>query len=403
MTIFINPATFVINVPKADLTLIQSTPNEIRELDSNLFRHWLDDWMDSEDGIYLPKTHVHNTVVTIDGLDYARTIEVLTPYTVTFEDAQYQVNIVGSNNNIHSRRNPNQVSLVPSNSAGLVGIRATEDGAYDGRVVYDPVNGVAGTGYPIGTYARPSNNVADAKLIAQVRGLGEFQLAPGNYSFGAGDDLSGFVVCGSHAIRTFVQVAAATTVTDVQFEDLILNTSTLDGNTYLKHCVVSEVGGFFGFAEGCVLTGNITITPNTANTYFVDCKSGCVGLGTTDLPKIDLSAPGTHNLAFRNWAGPIKFVNSTNAANTVCLDVGGGGEVIIDSTCTAGMIYIRGVSSITNTSGMTVLTDAQISKADMSAALLAAAQATPVWADIRKVNNVAVTGAGTVGNEWGPA
>lgn len=149
--------TFVITVQRADMTLIATTPSEIRQLDSNVFRGWLHDWSDSPDGMGMPFPFRHNTEVIIDGLAYARTIEILPPYTVTFEEGAYQVNIVGSNNNIHSRRNLNSVSIVPSNSAGLIGMSdmyaATEANkrlieglrphhrGYGNIWYYDPVHG----------------------------------------------------------------------------------------------------------------------------------------------------------------------------------------------------------------------------------------------------------------------
>ena len=43
------------------------------------------------------------------------------------------------------------------------------------------------------------------------------------------------------------------------------------------------------------------------------------------------------------------------------------------------------------------------SAADIAAAILAAAQVTPIHADLRKINAVTVDGAGVPGNEWGPA
>jgi hypothetical protein len=42
------------------------------------------------------------------------------------------------------------------------------------------------------------------------------------------------------------------------------------------------------------------------------------------------------------------------------------------------------------------------SAADIAAAILAAAQITPIHSDIRKVNNTSVGGTGSEGNEWGP-
>jgi hypothetical protein len=43
------------------------------------------------------------------------------------------------------------------------------------------------------------------------------------------------------------------------------------------------------------------------------------------------------------------------------------------------------------------------SAADIAAAILAAAQITPIHSDIRKVNDTSVSGTGSEGNEWGPA
>lgn len=39
----------------------------------------------------------------------------------------------------------------------------------------------------------------------------------------------------------------------------------------------------------------------------------------------------------------------------------------------------------------------------IAAAILAAAQITPIHSNIKKVNDVTVTGTGALGNEWGPA
>jgi hypothetical protein len=71
----------------------------------------------------MPDTHQHNTEVTIAGITYARTIEIINGYSLEFEDGQYTVIIEGSNNNFHDVLNgilvQNQVQVIPTNSAGL--------------------------------------------------------------------------------------------------------------------------------------------------------------------------------------------------------------------------------------------------------------------------------------------
>lgn len=118
MAISINPLTFVISIPKTDMSLVQSSPFEIRELDINAFRLELKAWEDDE-GITFQKTHNHNTEVTISGVILARVVEILEPYTITFEDGNYAVNLIGANSNISDKINLNSVSVRSANSAGL--------------------------------------------------------------------------------------------------------------------------------------------------------------------------------------------------------------------------------------------------------------------------------------------
>lgn len=118
MTISINWGARVINVPRADMTLLQASP-EIRELNLDVFRKALNALQDDPEGMPFPVTHTHNTEVTISGATYARVIEIVNGYTVTFEDGQYAVSMVGANSNVQDVVNVNQVSVRSNNSAGL--------------------------------------------------------------------------------------------------------------------------------------------------------------------------------------------------------------------------------------------------------------------------------------------
>jgi hypothetical protein len=116
MAIAVNWLTKVITVPQGDLTNI--SPG-IYRLDINDFRLALKDIEDGE-GMPFLDTHRHNTTVTLAGLTLARVVEIINGYTITFEDGQYAVQLVGANSNIADVTNVNQVSVRPSNSAGLV-------------------------------------------------------------------------------------------------------------------------------------------------------------------------------------------------------------------------------------------------------------------------------------------
>lgn len=142
MALSIDWATKVITVPQADLTLISGS---LYELDVDAFRLELKDIEDSEEGMAFPDTHRHNTEVTLSGVTYARTFEIINGYTVTFENGSYTVRCVGANHNLADVKNVNSVSLIIGNSAGLV---VPTGGVVDANVI--KVNGydVTGDGQP---------------------------------------------------------------------------------------------------------------------------------------------------------------------------------------------------------------------------------------------------------------
>lgn len=121
MAVSIDWATKVITVPQADLTLVTGT---LYELDTDAFRLELKSLEDSEEGMPFPATHRHNTEVTVAGVTFARTIEIINGYSITFEDGAYSVRLAGSNNNFFDVENgilnQNTVQVIAQNSAGLI-------------------------------------------------------------------------------------------------------------------------------------------------------------------------------------------------------------------------------------------------------------------------------------------
>ena len=111
--------TGVISVPQSYLS---SLGGGIYELDVDQFRLDLKALEDDSDGIMWPPTHIHNTQVTLSGVTYARTVEIINGYTIEFEDTgtPYTVKCVGANHNIGDVKVVNNVSLLIGNSAGLI-------------------------------------------------------------------------------------------------------------------------------------------------------------------------------------------------------------------------------------------------------------------------------------------
>ena len=123
MAITIDFATGIIAIPQADLTLVSGSlydlPTETK------FRADVNALMAGETGIVFDDSILHNTEVSIVGTTYARFIEVVNGYSITFENLLYTVRMTESNNNLFDVEagilNPSgSVTVVGQNSAGLV-------------------------------------------------------------------------------------------------------------------------------------------------------------------------------------------------------------------------------------------------------------------------------------------
>ena len=130
--------TFVISVPQADLSFVSGA---LYDFDTDAFRLELKSLEDDVEGMPWTSTHIHNTEVTVFGVTYARFIEIVAPYSITFEDtgSAYTIRAIGSNNNCFDADqgilNPTPlVSYLPTNSAGLIVVETADGAAIDAKL-----------------------------------------------------------------------------------------------------------------------------------------------------------------------------------------------------------------------------------------------------------------------------
>ena len=346
MAISVNPSTYVIYVPKADLTPLGGV---VYELDVDVFRLWLKAWEDDQaHGITFPKTHDHNTEVSLSGITYARIVEILYPYTVEFEDGQYIVSCTGANHNIADVKVANQVSLLINNAAGLISNPAIEYSSFNGGVSLDVINGVAGTigstGNPIGTPRNPSNNKADTLQIANNRGFTTVYIA-GNITLDTGTDFQELIFIGESKTKSVITISSDADVENCEFYEAKI-TGTLDGGNVLKDCLLGTINYVNGYIEQCVLTEETITLGGGSDAHFLDCWMGVVGEDI--VPTIDLGGSG-QSLGMRNYNGCLKIKNKTGS-DKASIDLNSG-EIILDSTVTAGEVIVRGVGQLVDTSG----------------------------------------------------
>ncbi len=124
MALSVNWLTKVVTIPQADLTLISGT---LYEYDvGTTFRTAIKAIEASEEAMGKVDIHNHVTTVSLSGTIYARFVIIINGYSVTFEDGQYGVNLIGANHNFADVLNRNQVSISSQNSAGLVEVKTTD-------------------------------------------------------------------------------------------------------------------------------------------------------------------------------------------------------------------------------------------------------------------------------------
>lgn len=346
---------YVINVPRSYGTIVQTTPTEIRSVNIDQFRTDLNDLMDDSEGMAYPTNHDHFAPVTVSGTTLARVVLIRDPYAVKFEDAQYNVNIVGGNSNIADKTIKNQVGINTANSAGLQDPFSLQAASYANEVTIDEVNGEVGTTFPKGTRGAPVKNLADAVFIANQRGLVTIRVV-GHLTIDSGDYSQGFIFKGDSQETSSVTIAPAANVLTCEFNNLAVS-GVLDGVTVLRDCSIGAVSGYNGLMVHCGVTGPVTTTDDTKVAEFLDCFSEVPGGGPGAFPYIQFDGSGGSDLVIRGWKGGLGLRDQTRNDFVASLDVESG-RVTVDDTVTHGDITVRGSAEIfDNSIGSTEVSD----------------------------------------------
>ena len=364
MSVSVDWVDKIIQVPKAYLTLVSGTTYT---MDIDEFRLDLRALEDDEEGIVFLPTHTHNTEYIISGVTYARVIQLINGYTVTFEDGNYAVNIAGANSNILDNVNRNQVGVGSQNSAGLIsGADVIADAIWDedlsehgaansasvalrgtgyavGNLTYDSVNGFAGTGYPIGTSYKPSNNLTDTLLIMGYGNVDDLVLRT-DLTIGATHDVSNLLIRTIGLMGTDVGLSTGCTANQTTFRNVNLSGVITAGNELLVYdSSIGNLENFRGimnnvsFAQGSELTLN----------GWAEIIQGTCGGDPTNEVEISINATP---LNISQWTGNLKLTNKSGTDRTVinC----NSGNIIIASTCTTGTIQILGTAAVEDNSGV---------------------------------------------------
>ena len=330
-----------IYIPASDLSLISGANyrlnmrdfrNEIRRLE----------WELSE-GLAADQVVKHSPSEVLSGTTYAPFDRVINGYNITFDPVIEKVFLEGSNNNLVDVFNFNGVTVVPSNSAGLVSLDDIKRtlAALNDTVYFDATSGVAGTGVGVGLPDQKSNNLADALEIAARDSIKKLDIAS---SLTVNQAMEGFSVCTTGTSNHLILTGASTE--GLSATDLIV-TGVQNGFASLYTCTVGNLTGAVGQMRECGLMGSIALAADPVNPIrLVNCFESDPA---ATHPILDFSAGTSTGCSILRYSGTLELRGINAAGKRVEVHMLGG-RLILHSSCTGdGTLTVSGVGGpITN-------------------------------------------------------
>lgn len=225
---------------------------------------------------------------------------------------------------------------------------------YFGAIWVDANNGTAGTVVNInGTANNPVDTIADAITLAASTGLQKFVFETGTFTL------------TNSLNEWFVELRDES--------ELLLNGQNVNGTEFFGGRIkgagigaitvrsghLEDVSGLKLDVHLCGLSGTISLAAGTSTMDF--CHSDTPGITT---PTIDFVGAG-RELNLRAYSGGCNITNMTNVDDITTLEYIAG-QLIIDSSCTAGTIIYRGnVFPVDdNSAGTTVIDNSTAASVD---------------------------------------
>ena len=194
---------------------------------------------------------------------------------------------------------------------------------------------------PNGTPERPVNNTQLAVGIAALRGFRVLQVI-GDLTLDTGDNVEGYKLIGTSHVNSHLIVNAGADCLETAFEAFDIE-GVLDGDSEITNCVVGDISYFNGHIHNSALRGTITLAGNL-DAIITNCHM----LNILQNPIIDCGGSG-QNMVLTNWSGRLIIKNTTvdNQFGIGC----DAGDILIDDTCTDGIIAISGTGEVEDNSG----------------------------------------------------
>ena len=227
-------------------------------------------------------------------------------------------------------------------------LELTQENAFHHSVSIDIANGVAGTVFPIGTPSNPSNNLADAKIIADANNITEFVLVG---VITLTEALNGWKIKGASSEDNDRVNLSGQSVNGSIFKNLKLS-GAASGSSVIeaRKCSLDALSGARGLFRSCGLENNITLAAGAST--FDKCFSEVAG---NTKPWVDVNG-GNSNINVRGFQGgfELRGVSHVSALVTVDMD---GGRLLLAASNTGGEIVAGGLGEFEDLSVGSAIVD----------------------------------------------
>lgn len=205
--------------------------------------------------------------------------------------------------------------------------------SYDNKIHIDPLNGVSGTTYDIGTPGNPVNNMTDAHAIGDSVNLFDFKILS-NMTLGSEDVSHGHKFYGRSPMNALLTINPDANVLNAEFIDLYVQ-GTVDGGNVFRECIIGAINYVNGFIYKCTLQGPIMVNGG------VNISKCWISPYATDLECI-IDFDNTPGICIvTQWEGGTLIIK--NMVSGCVFGVGGtAGSFVIDSSCTGGFLNFGG-------------------------------------------------------------